>query len=106
MKADLLVKNFPKTQILEEYFLKETEKLFRRFKNLNLDSLSLRCEIEKNPHREEYFSKINLHVPKRTITSQERAKTALSSLKKSFKILKEQLDKTFKKRNFCKKRGS
>ncbi len=105
MKADFLIKNFPKTQILEEYFLKEVEKIQKRLaKRTKMDSVHLRCQIEKNSHKEEYTSQINLHLPKKVMKAEEKERLALSSLKKSFRTIKGQLDRYFKKRESFKER--
>ena len=98
MKFDFLVKNFPKMPLLEEEFDKQKEKILKLFRNHSKkETIHISCHMEKNPHRQEYFTWINFYFPHKVFHVKEKASDALTSLKKSFSSLymkiKKQKDK-------------
>ncbi len=106
MREDFLIKNFPRSPILEEEFNSQKEKIFDFFKKIrNTEALHISCHMEKNPHKEEYFCWINFYLPRKVLHVKEKGSDALVSLKKAFNTLKNNVRK-YKEKYLRKKRNA
>jgi ribosomal subunit interface protein len=69
------------------------ESLRKYLKHFEEDVLHLHGNIEKNPHREEYFTSFNLYLPKMVLHCRAAEKRLEASVNRAFAELARQLDK-------------
>jgi len=94
LQIDISFKNFKKSEILSTTIEKDIKKIEKRLKLFKKEvPIHLSLHIEKNPHKEEYFSWVNLYLPFKVLHAKESAKTSVSSINKVFKALIKQIDK-------------
>ncbi len=94
MRLDISFKNFKKSQIIENVIAKDVKKIERRLKMFKKEvPIHLSLHVEKNPHKEEYFSWANLYLPFRVLRAQARERNVVSTLNKTFSALITQIDK-------------
>ena len=94
MRVDISFKNFKNSELLSQIIDKNIQKIERRIKLFKKEvPIHLSLHIEKNPHKEEYFSWANLYLPFKVLCAHEKAKVSSSSVNKVVKNLIKQIDK-------------
>ncbi len=94
MRIDVSFKHMEKSSVLEDIIEKDISKVRRRLKIFKSDDpIHLSLHIEKNPHRDEYFTWINLYLPFKVIKAQRKSDSASVAINECFSALLKQLDK-------------
>lgn len=94
MRVDVSFKGMKSSEYLENIISKDVGKVKKRMKILQKDDpVHLSLHIEKNPHREEYFSWAVLYLPKKVLKAQQKAFETSIAVNKVVKALLKQIDK-------------
>ncbi|MCK4810602.1 MAG: HPF/RaiA family ribosome-associated protein [Candidatus Omnitrophica bacterium] len=94
MRVDVSVKHFEKTKVLEQTIEKNLKKIERRIKIFKKEApVHLSLHLEKNPHREEYFSWANIYLPFKVLKSSNKNSSLVKGVNETFSALVKQLDK-------------
>ena len=94
MRVDISVKHFEKSNALEEIVDKNIRKVERRIKIFKKEvPVHLSLHLEKNPHREEYFSWASLYLPFKVLKAKSKNGNLARLVTETFSALLKQLDK-------------
>ncbi|MCF7917065.1 MAG: HPF/RaiA family ribosome-associated protein [Candidatus Omnitrophica bacterium] len=95
MKEEISFKYLEKSKFVENVLESNLGKLKRKLQIFkNDDPVHISLHIEKNPHKEEYYCRSHVYLPKaKTIVANEKSRTATAAINKSFRALNRQLTK-------------
>jgi ribosomal subunit interface protein len=95
MKVESSFKYLIKSKFIEDILESNIEKIKRKLKIFKKDDpVHLSVHVEKNPHKEEYYCRSHVYLPKtKTIVANEKSRTETAAINKSFRGLSRQLAK-------------
>lgn len=109
MKVEISFKYLERSKFIDNVLDNNMKKIRRKLQIFkNDDPVHISIHIEKNPHKEEYYCRSHIYLPKvRTIVANETSRKETVAINKSFRALSRQLEKIkvkiekhLQKRNF------
>ncbi|MFO8052810.1 MAG: HPF/RaiA family ribosome-associated protein [Candidatus Omnitrophota bacterium] len=93
MKVEISLKYLKKSEFIENVLDSNIEKIKRKLQIFKKDDpVHLSVHIEKNPHKQEYYCRSHVYLPKaKTIVANEKSRTEAAAINKSFRGLNRQL---------------
>ncbi|MCF7873386.1 MAG: HPF/RaiA family ribosome-associated protein [Candidatus Omnitrophica bacterium] len=95
MKVEISFKYLKKSSFVNSVLDSDIEKIKRKLQIFKKDDpVHLSVHIEKNPHKEEYYCRSHIYLPKaKTIVANEKSRNVTAAINKSFRGLSRQLAK-------------
>lgn len=105
MRIRLNYKNLRNSSDLEEFVNKRIERLGEHLQEVHEDLLHLHGTLEKNPHRDEFYSIFSLYLPHTVFHCRAKANDIFSTINFGFDKLIAQIEKRRSRFKSRKKRG-
>ena len=94
MRLDISCKYMDKSGVVEDIIDKGLKKIERRVMMFKKDSpIHLSIHLEKNPNKEEYFSRLQVYLPTKVLVAQEKGGNVDSAVNKAISAISRQLGK-------------
>ncbi len=95
MKIEISFKYLENSQFIENVLDNNLKRIKRKLQIFKKDDpVHLSVHVEKNPHKEEYYCRSHIYLPKaKTIVANEKSRSETVAINKSFKALSRQLEK-------------
>lgn len=94
MRVDISLKYLEKSEFIDNVLDKNVKKIERRVKIFKRDvPVHISAHIEKNPHREQYFCRVQIYLPSKVLKADEKGENFSVVVNKTFAALSRQVDK-------------
>lgn len=95
MKTEISFKFLESSEFVDKVLENNLNRIKRKLKIIHRDDpVHLSVHIEKNPHKEEYYCRAHVYLPKaKTVVASEKSRRETEAINKSFRALSRQLVK-------------
>lgn len=95
MKVEISFKYLERSEFINNVLDNNLKKIKRKLQIFKKDDpIHLSVHVEKNPHKEEYYCRSHIYLPKiKTIVASEQSRSETVAINKSFHALSRQLTK-------------
>lgn len=93
MDTRLTVRHMENNTVLQNHFEEKVGNLSTRFSVFRNDAITVHCNIDKNPHKEEYDASLTVHLPSHSLHSRASGFDAFGAMNGVFETMKKQVDK-------------
>lgn len=93
MQVTLAVRHFNKNKEIEDYFDERVSRLRHHLSNFKDDLIFIHGNLDRNPHKEEFYASVNVYLPSMTLHSRENAVDLLSAINLAFNAVIRQAEK-------------
>ena len=97
MRVNLTIRHFNNNKSIGDFFQTQIDKLSDYLSGFSDDLISVRCILDKNQHKEEYYASLNLSVPHTVLHSRGVSKDLFIAISSAFDLIIRQLDKVKEK---------
>ncbi|MDD5352167.1 MAG: ribosome-associated translation inhibitor RaiA [Candidatus Omnitrophica bacterium] len=99
-------KHFNKSKEIEDFFEERVDKLAQHLSRFQDEAVSLHGNLDRNPHKEEFYVSLNVRLPSATLYSKETAADLFIAINSAFNAIIRQAEKVKTKiRQKDRKRG-
>jgi len=67
METNLSLRNIDKNKAINDFFEERVDKLTKHLAHFKDENIHIHANIDKNPHKEEYYASMNVYVPSGTL---------------------------------------
>ncbi len=95
MKVEVSFKYLERSEFIDHVLDNNFKRIKRKLQIFKKDDpIHLSIHVEKNPHKEEYYCRSHIYLPKtKTIVANEKSQSETAAINKSFRVLNRQLGK-------------
>ncbi len=95
MRVDISFKYLENSEFIDKILDNNFKKIERRLKLFRRnDPIHISVHVEKNPHKEQYFSRLHIYLPSsKFLSAEEKSSNCALAINKSFSAIVRQIDK-------------
>ena len=93
MKTTLAFSHMEENSIIRDHYADRASRLQKYIKRFKDDLVYLHGSLDKNPHKEEFYTSLSLYLPTATLHCREAAEDSMTAINKAFLGLIRQVEK-------------
>lgn len=93
MKTTLTIRHMKSNKVIQDAFDEHIARLSNRLSHFNEESIFIHGNLDKNPHKEQYFCSLTVFLPSTTLHSRDSSFDLLMAVNAAFESIMRQAEK-------------